>query len=60
MLSPSLASFLALEANRTSVLEVEDVTKRYLFGPFVLRDLSHRFEPGTATGLVGPNGSGKS
>ena len=36
------------------------MTKRYLFGPFVLRGLSHRFEPGTATALVGPNGSGKS
>ncbi len=29
-------------------------------GPFVLRGLSHRFEPGTATALVGPNGAGKS
>ena len=36
------------------------MTKRYVMGPFVLRGLSHTFEPGTATGLVGPNGSGKS
>lgn len=36
------------------------VSKRYPFGPVVLRDLSHTFEPGTATGLVGPNGAGKS
>ena len=41
-------------------LAVEAVTKRYPGGPFVLRDLSHTFAPGTATGLVGPNGSGKS
>ena len=41
-------------------LVVEGVTKRYPGGPFVLRDRSHTFEPGTATGLVGPNGSGKS
>ena len=34
--------------------------KRYPAGPFVLRDLSHEFQPGTATALVGPNGSGKS
>lgn len=39
---------------------MERVTKKYLFGPFVLRGLSHTFEPGTATGLIGPNGSGKS
>ena len=39
---------------------MEAVTKKYLFGPYVLRDLSHTFAPGTATGLVGPNGSGKS
>ena len=41
-------------------LAVDGVTKRYPGGPFVLRDLSHTFQPGTATGLVGPNGSGKS
>ena len=60
MLSPSLAPLFDLEDDPRAVLEVEDVTKRYLFGPFVLRGLSHTFRPGTATGLVGPNGSGKS
>ncbi len=60
MLSPSLASLLTVAPERRRVLEVEDVTKRYLFGPFVLRNLSHAFEPATATSLVGPNGSGKS
>ena len=60
MLSPSLAPLLATPPERRHPLVVERVTKRYLGGPFVLRDLSHTFEPGTATGLVGPNGSGKS
>ena len=60
MYSPSLAALLTVEATRRRPLLVEDVAKRYPSGPFVLRDLSHRFEPGTATGLVGPNGSGKS
>lgn len=45
---------------RRQPLRVEGVTKRYPLGPFVLRGLSHVFEPGTITGLVGPNGSGKS
>lgn len=39
---------------------MESLAKKYLFGPYVLRGLSHTFVPGTATGLVGPNGSGKS
>ena len=55
-----LAPLLTVPADRQRRLTVEAVTKRYLFGPYVLRDLGHTFEPGTATGLVGPNGSGKS
>ncbi len=57
---PEIAPLVAVARERQRPLSVEDVTKKYLFGPFVLRDLSHTFEPGTATGLVGPNGSGKS
>ena len=57
---PSLSPFLTVPADRQRPLVIDDVTKKYLFGPFVLRDLSHAFRPGTATGLVGPNGSGKS
>lgn len=60
MPSPDLAPLLSVPADRQVPLAVADVTKKYLFGPFVLRDLSHTFQPGTATGLVGPNGSGKS
>lgn len=41
-------------------LAVEAVSKRYPGADWVLYDLSHTFQPGTATGLVGPNGSGKS
>ena len=60
MPSPSLAPLLTVPTERRRPLRVEGVTKRYVMGPFVLRDLSHTFQPGTATGLVGPNGSGKS
>lgn len=41
------------------VLRLDNVGKRYVTGPFVLRHLTHTFRPGTATALVGPNGSGK-
>ncbi|MEM1117500.1 MAG: ABC transporter ATP-binding protein [Bacteroidota bacterium] len=58
--SPDLDSLLTVPAPRRQPLVIEGVTKKYVFGPFVLRDLSHTFQPGTATGLVGPNGSGKS
>ena len=60
MPSPSLAPLLTVAPERRRPLVVEGVTKRYLSGPVVLHDLSHTFEPATATGLVGPNGSGKS
>ena len=60
MPSPDLAPLLTVEATRRRDLAVEALTKRYVFGPFVLRDLTHTFRAGTATGLVGPNGSGKS
>lgn len=55
---PSLVP--SLPEARRQPLVIDGVTKRYPGGPFVLRDLSHTFAPGTATGLVGPNGSGKS
>lgn len=42
-----------------SPLVVDAVSKRYGRREFVLRGLSQRFEPGTATAIVGPNGSGK-
>ncbi|MEM1093263.1 MAG: ABC transporter ATP-binding protein [Bacteroidota bacterium] len=40
-------------------LHLQAVAKRYGSGPFIFRDLTHTFMPGTTTGLVGPNGSGK-
>ena len=60
MPSPSLASYFVVSDDRRRSLAIESVTKRYLFGSIVLRDLTHTFAPGTATALVGPNGSGKS
>ena len=47
-------------AERQSPLAVRAVRKRYPGADWVLYDLTHAFQPGTATGLVGPNGSGKS
>lgn len=41
------------------ILRLTALTKRYGQGPSVISNLTHTFEPGTATGLVGPNGSGK-
>lgn len=41
------------------ILELKNVSKRYGQGTYVIENFSHRFEPGTATGLTGPNGSGK-
>ncbi len=46
--------------DRQSPLAVRGVRKRYPGADWVLYDLEHTFQPGTATGLVGPNGSGKS
>ena len=40
-------------------LLLDQIAKRYGRGEFVLKNVSHRFEPGTATALAGPNGSGK-
>ena len=40
------------------VLEVSNIHKRYQKRD-VLKDVSFRLEPGTATALVGPNGAGK-
>lgn len=60
MPSPDLAPLLTVAPDRQRPLVVGDVTKRYVYGPFVLRGLSHTFTPGTATALIGPNGSGKS
>ena len=55
-----IAPFLAVAPERRRALVVDGLSKRYVVGPYVLRGLSHQFEPGTSTGLVGPNGSGKS
>ncbi len=49
----------ATAAASSSPLVLDRVTKRYGRGAAVIEDLSARFAPGTATGLVGPNGSGK-
>ncbi len=40
-------------------LIAQNLSKRYGTGPMVLSGLTHRFQKGTATGLVGVNGSGK-
>ena len=42
-----------------SALHLDDVSKRYGQGAYVLRGLDYTFRLGEATGLVGPNGSGK-
>ena len=47
-------------ADRQSPLAIHGLRKRYPGADWVLYDLYHAFQPGTATGLVGPNGSGKS
>ena len=60
MPSPEIAPLLTVAPDRQRALVVDALSKRYVSGPYVLHGLSHRFEPGTATGLVGPNGSGKS
>ncbi len=54
-----LPTFAIAAASPETALTLDRVTKRYGQGASVLADLSARFEPGTATGLVGPNGSGK-
>lgn len=40
-------------------LKVENLSKRYGSGSYVIERLNASFESGSATGLVGPNGSGK-
>ncbi len=40
-------------------LKVENLSKRYGSGSYIIENLSAKFKPGTATGLIGPNGSGK-
>lgn len=40
-------------------LVLENVSKRYGRGPYVIEDFSATMLPGSGTGLVGPNGSGK-
>ena len=42
-----------------SALHLDDVSKRYGQGAYVLSGLGYTFRSGEATGLVGPNGSGK-
>ncbi len=43
----------------SEALVAENISKRYGTGSYVIHNLSHTFDPGTATGLIGPNGSGK-
>jgi len=40
-------------------LVAHNVSKRYHLGSWIIREFSHTFMPGTATGLIGVNGSGK-
>lgn len=39
---------------------ITGVGHRFLDGPWLFRDISETFEPGTTTALTGPSGSGKS
>jgi ABC-type multidrug transport system ATPase subunit len=41
------------------LLVAHNVSKRYHLGSWIIREFSHTFKPGTATGLTGVNGSGK-
>ena len=46
----------------SAIVEVEDVTKRYMHGAIevmALRGLTFRIQPGEFTAIVGPSGSGK-
>lgn len=43
----------------TGTLIVQTLQKRYGANSLIISGLSHRFEPGTATGLIGANGAGK-
>jgi len=40
-------------------LSLQNVSKRYNQGAYIIENFSHEFKPGTATGLIGANGSGK-
>lgn len=40
-------------------LVAHNVSKRYHLSSWIIREFSHTFSPGTATGLIGVNGSGK-
>jgi len=40
-------------------IEAYSLSKRYL-REWIFRDLTHTFQPGSATAILGPNGSGKS
>jgi len=43
----------------TGTLNVQALQKRYGANSLIISGMSHRFEPGTATGLIGANGAGK-
>lgn len=42
-----------------NTLLLDNISKRYNAGSYVISEFSHNFEEGTATALLGPNGSGK-
>lgn len=57
---PNSATAVVSPDHPAEPLVLDGLGKRYGRGAFVLRGLSARFEPGTATAIVGPNGAGKS
>ena len=40
-------------------LKLDNLSKRYNVGPYVISEFNYEFQKGRATALVGPNGSGK-
>ena len=43
----------------TFPLKLDNLSKRYKVGPYVISEFNYEFQKGIATALVGPNGSGK-
>lgn len=40
-------------------LKLDNISKRYNVGAYVISEFSYEFQKGSATALIGPNGSGK-
>ncbi len=40
-------------------LKLDNISKRYNAGPYIISDFSYVFEAGNASAFIGPNGSGK-